>query len=67
MFIRELVHLLVCLLWPPDPGRVFFLVNENFCKHSGYAVGAAAEASKTISFLPNLITKPRVRNRFFKH
>ena len=47
--------------------REFMLVNEKFCKHSGYAVGAAAEASKTISFLPNLITKPRVRNRFFNH
>ena len=40
-----------------------FLLVEKFYLYLGNAVGAAAEASKIISFLPNLITETRVRNR----
>ena len=43
------------------PSRLSVLLVDKLTKNT---VGTAAEASKIISFLPNLITEPHVRNRF---
>ena len=43
--------------------RLAGLLCLNFFLHF-YIIGAAAEASKFISFLPNLITEPHVKNAF---
>ena len=47
----------------PNQESDFQFYSLKFTLLLGNPLGAAAEASKIISFLPNLITEPHIRNR----